>query len=159
MFNEYYGLDKISQDDGGSKVTEINGQKYCADNYYSDLTVEGGNCELCPSSSLSGNNLRSKAPNNGKWTDCRCENINGLNMSYINKDTKECVRCPQEEGSSIENPSKIVPLDIEPLGDESDCRCNNDAGWYDNTNGSGCMQCPENSTMNTLTNECDYHRL
>jgi len=145
---------RISQDDGGSKVTEINGQKYCADNYYSDLTVEGGNCELCPSSSLSGDNLRSKAPNNGKWADCRCENINGLNMSYVNKDTKECVTCPQEEGSSLENPSKIVPLDIRPLGDETDCRCNNDAGWYENSEG-GCMQCPPNSTMNTLTKECD----
>ena len=40
------------------KSYKINGQKYCADNYYSDLTVEGGNCELCPSSSLSGDNLR-----------------------------------------------------------------------------------------------------
>ena len=29
---------RISQADGGSRVTEINGQKYCANNYYSDLS-------------------------------------------------------------------------------------------------------------------------
>ena len=155
MWFKHYGLDKVSQADGGSRVTEINGQKYCANNYYSDLSVEGGNCELCPSSSLSGDNQRSRAPENSDLLHCRCENINGLNMSYIDSETKECVRCPQDEGSTLENPSKIVPLDIEPVGDETDCRCNSDSGWYSDVNGSGCMRCPNNSSYNELTQNCE----
>ena len=146
---------RISDEEGGNKVVEIEGEKYCANNYYSEINENGGDCILCPSSDLTdNNNMRSIAPNNSSINDCRCENINGYNLNYIDFEHKTCNMCPQDEESTMENPSMIVKV---PglVGTVEDCVCNSDGGWYSDENASGCFKCPMNSEFNQIQKRCD----
>lgn len=153
--NSSMNWSRIGEEEGGQRVTEIDGVNYCADNYYQVINDNGGDCILCPKSNLTDDsNTRSKSPNNTSIGDCRCENVNGYNLNYVDFKTKTCTMCPQEEGSTQNNPSSIVKT-AGTVGTVDDCVCNDNGGWHQSVNGSGCSKCPKNSTYNILQKKCE----